>query len=368
MNRPLRIALIASARFPIKEPFAGGLEAHTWALATALRRRGHHVALFAAPGSDPLLEVRELPVRTPWLSAAARADASMTDPASVFEHHAYLRLMLDLAHGAGNDNHHGGSRDDRPPFDLVHNNSLHYLPVAMAPAVPMPLVTTLHTPPTPWLESAIQTDPAGPLHFTAVSAHTARSWQPLVRSARVVHNGIDLRRWPAGAGGGDLVWCGRVVPEKGPHLAIAAALATGRRLTLAGPIADRAYFRDRVAPHLGGRIHYAGHLAGRELAALVGSARATLVTPCWDEPYGLVVAESLACGTPVVGFDRGALAEILTPDCGRLVPYPDVSALAAAVADTAALSRSACRARAETFCSLDRMTDRYESLYQELLP
>ncbi|GAA0270363.1 hypothetical protein GCM10010302_04920 [Streptomyces polychromogenes] len=114
----------------------------------------------------------------------------------------------------------------------------------------------------------------------------------------MVHNGIDLRRWPAGTGGGDLVWYGRIVPEKGPALAIAAAEA-GVALTLAGPVADHRYFRDHVAPRLGGRIRYAGHLRRRELAALVGSARATLVTPCWDEPYGLVVAESLACGTPV---------------------------------------------------------------------
>ncbi|WP_030194668.1 glycosyltransferase family 4 protein [Streptomyces sp. NRRL S-87] len=357
MIRPLRIALIASARFPIREPFAGGLEAHTWALATALRRRGHRICLFAAPGSDPNLGVRELAVHTPHLSRAARADQSMTDPAALYEHHAYLRLMLDLAHGNGG-----------PPYDLVHNNSLHYLPVAMAPAVPAPVVTTLHTPPTPWLESAIQTDPTGSGVYTAVSAHTARSWQPLVRSARVVHNGIDLRRWQAGTGGGDLVWSGRIVPEKGPDLAIAAAAELGLPLTLAGPVADAGYFRDRVAPRLGGAVRYAGHLARTELAALVGSARATLVTPCWDEPYGLVVAESLACGTPVVGFDRGALAEILTPDCGRLVPYPDVPALAAAVDETTRLSRRACRQRAEAFCSLSRMTDRYEALYEELLP
>ncbi|WP_185899610.1 glycosyltransferase [Streptomyces sp. WAC07061] len=355
-GRHLSIALIASARYPIREPFAGGLEAHTWALASALGRRGHHISLFAAPGSDPALGVRELAVHRPRLSAAARADLSMTDPAVLNEHHAYLRLMLDLA-----------DRDGASAYDIVHNNSLHYLPVAMAPAVPAPVVTTLHTPPTPWLESAIQTGPAGAGVFTAVSRHTARAWQPLVSAARVVHNGVDVHRWTAGPGGGGLVWYGRIVPEKGPALAIAAASAAGLPLTLAGPVVDRLYFREQVVPRLGGRVRYAGHLAGAELAGLVGSARATLVTPCWDEPYGLVVAESLACGTPVCGFDRGALGEILTPDCGRLVPYPDVVALAAAVGEAGGLSRRACRERAESFCSVEHMTDRYESLYEELL-
>lgn len=130
---------------------------------------------------------------------------------------------------------------------------------------------------------------------------------------------------------------------------------------------DEEYFRTRVAPRLGGPVRYVGHLARAELARLVGGASATLVTPCWDEPYGLVVAESLACGTPVCGFDRGALGEILTPECGRLVPYADVDALASVVWRARGLSRAGCRARAEAFCSLGRMTDRYESLYEELL-
>ena len=108
------------------------------------------------------------------------------------EHHAYLQLMLDSARG-------------RRQFDIVHNNSLHYLPVAMAAAVPTPMVTTLHTPPTPWLESAIQARRACGT-FAAVSAHTAGAWRHLVRDPVVIRNGVDLDggrrpgRWPAGLG------------------------------------------------------------------------------------------------------------------------------------------------------------------------
>ncbi|MFI8199486.1 glycosyltransferase [Streptomyces sp. NPDC085942] len=135
MSSCLRVALIASARFPVSEPFAGGLEVHTWALAKTLSDRRHHVELFAGPGSDPALGVRELPVHRPVLSDVARADVSMPDALVMAEHHAYLRLMLDLA------------REGRERFDVVHNNSPHYLPVAMAPALPLPMATTLHTPP-----------------------------------------------------------------------------------------------------------------------------------------------------------------------------------------------------------------------------
>ncbi|MER7800246.1 glycosyltransferase [Streptomyces parvulus] len=271
------------------------------------------------------------------------------------EHHAYLRLMLYLA----------GDGEGR--FDVVHNNSLHHLPVAMAPSLRLPVVTTLHTPPTPWLESAVQAQDHCTVTFTAVSAHTAEAWRADVPAARIIRNGINTARWPVSPGGDHLVWSGRIVPEKGPHLAAEAAHSAGRTLRIAGPIGDRRYFTEYVEPLLGGGVEYVGHLARRELARLVGGAAAALVTPCWDEPYGLVVAEALSCGTPVCGFDRGALAEIVTPDCGRLAPAGDVSALAALISETAALDRGATRRRAEDFCSLDAMTDRYTGLYEELV-
>lgn len=272
----LRVAFIASARFPIREPFAGGLEAHTWWLARAPQRRGHHVELFAAPGSDSKLGARELPRRRTVLSDTARSDASMPSVTWMEEHHAYLGLMLDLA------------RDGENRFDIVHNNSLHYLPVAMAAALKVPVVTTLHTPPTPWLESAIKVQDSCPVTFTAVSLFAAGAWRLTVPAARVVRNGIDMDFWRPGPGGGDLVWSGRLVPEKGAHLAIEAARAAGMQLRLAGPVSDRAYFEDRITPLLGDDVRYVGHLDGRELASLLGDASAALVTPSWDEPYGLV--------------------------------------------------------------------------------
>ncbi|GAA3486382.1 MULTISPECIES: glycosyltransferase [Streptomyces] len=354
MSDPLRVALIASVRFPVKEPFAGGLEAHTWTLARALRERGHRVDLFAAPGSDPGLGVRELPVHLPVLSKEARADVSMPDPRWLEEHHAYLRLMLDLA------------ADDGRRYDVIHNNSLHYLPVAMSPAVRGPMFTTLHTPPTPWLESAMQAHGPHRAVYSAVSLHTASSWHPLVADARVIRNGVDTRRWRPGPGGDQLVWFGRIVPEKGPHLAALAARKAGRRLRLVGPVGDRGYFDTNLRPLLDENITYAGHLTGRDLAELVGRSAAALVTPCWDEPYGLVVAEALSCGTPVCAFDRGALGEILTPECGTLAPPGDVDALADLIGHAVRLDRGSARRRAEDFCSLEAMTDNYTDFYHEL--
>ena len=165
MSTKLRIALIASSRFPISQPFAGGLEAHVWHLSRALARAGHEVSVFAAPGSDPDPRCHSLAVRPLLMSESARADVSMSPEQFMADHHAYLTLMLQLA---------GPGRGD---FDIIHNHSLHYLPVAMAPMLSTPMLTTVHTPPTPWLESAIDASGGAGTRFAAVSGHTAALWR-----------------------------------------------------------------------------------------------------------------------------------------------------------------------------------------------
>jgi glycosyltransferase involved in cell wall biosynthesis len=343
----LKIALVASLRHPIGEPFAGGLEAHTSYLAAGLRSRGHEVAVFAAnPGGAALGEELNL-------SDLARGDVSMPEEAFMVEHHAYLRLMLRLS-GSG--------------FDVVHNNSLHYLPVAMAPMLGRPLVTTLHTPPTPWLESAFRC--AGEATCVSVSRANARAWEGSAEVREVIPNGVDTALWPFERRVLNprlAVWSGRITPEKGTHLAALAAREAGLELRIAGPISDERYFDEEVRPLLGGGTRYAGHLTHARLARLVGGAAVALCTPRWDEPYGLVVAEALACGTPVAAFERGAVGEILDQKTGRLAPPDDVPALAEAAVSALSLDRRACRGRAESRCSADAMVDRYGDLYERLL-
>lgn len=351
----LRVAVIASSRFPIAEPFAGGLESHVWQLASALKARGHQVSMFAAPGSDPALCAEELPLRSLALSSLARSDVAMTAGLGMDEHHAYLSLMMRL-----------GQRGQQE-FDVVHNHSLHYLPIAMAPLLSVPMISTLHTPPTPWLESAMQVGDRSPVRFVAVSDFTARSWRHVAGPVPVITNGIDCNRWPAGPGGRGLVWSGRIVPEKGLHLAVEAARLAGRPLSIAGPVVDRRYFTTEILPFLDDRITYAGHLDHLRLSALVRTSSAALVTPTWDEPYGLVVAEALSSGTPVVAFARGGIPEILDDTCGRLVPAGDVRAMAAAIPVVERLPRQDVRTRAETHCSASVMVDAYERMYGSCL-
>ncbi len=345
----MHICVIASSRFPIAEPFAGGLEAWTHALVIELNRRGHDVTLFAAPGSDPDLPVVTLPVHAFEPSESALADVHAPPRAWMREHHAYLGLMLGLG------------RADAPAYDVVHNSSLHHLPIAMAAALSAPMVTTLHTPPVPWLESAVALT-ADPGSFVAVSEMTARAWSGVVPAA-VIRNGVDVAAFRTGPGGGPAVWTGRMVPEKAPHEAMDAARLAGIELVLAGPVSDPAYVAREVQPRLGKGCRYAGHLNRDELAHLLGSASVAFVTPAWDEPYGLVAAEAMACGTPLAAYARGALVELVVTDVGELAPPGDVGALATAAQRALTRDRGAVRAHAEQHCSLTRMVDQYEQLY-----
>jgi glycosyltransferase involved in cell wall biosynthesis len=163
------------------------------------------------------------------------------------------------------------------------------------------------------------------------------------------------------------VWFGRITAEKAPHLGIAAARLARKPLVLAGPIADRHYFATQVAPHLDDEIRYAGHLGQDELARLIGSAQAALITPMWDEPYGLVIAEAMGCGTPVVAFARGGIPELVVPQSGRLVAPGDVAAMARAVPEVMRLPRGQVREHAERHCSSAAMVDAYLGLYRQMI-
>jgi glycosyltransferase involved in cell wall biosynthesis len=347
------IAVLAAARFPINEPFAGGMEMHTHVLADALHHRGHDVTVYAAGGAGPY-RVRPMLGLDFEASARARRDMSAGPGAALAEHHSYLDAVLHLA---------------RAKHQIVHINAVHHLPFACAGMLAPSVVTaTLHTPPTPWLESALALGhAAGSLpSMVAVSRANARAWAPLALDG-VIHNGVDLARWCPGPGGEAAVWWGRLVPEKAPHLAIDAAQLAGLDIRLAGPRHDGPYFDAEIEPRLGPGVEYVGHLGLGDTAALVRTSAVAVVTPTWDEPFGLVVAEALACGTPVAAFARGALVELLDDDTGRLAPADDVAGLARAIGEATALDRVACRRRAERRFSAGAMTDGYESWFQTLL-
>ncbi|MBX9930007.1 MAG: glycosyltransferase family 4 protein [Methylobacterium sp.] len=342
----MKIALVAHLKYPIAQPFSGGLEMHTHFLACALQARGHSVTLFASQGSRATCQVEA--VCSPTGTAIDDASALRIDAEELA---AYERIMDRIAAGG---------------FDFVHNNSLHPLPLFRAAELSIPMVTALHTPPFEPFVQGVRAR-ADDMVFAAVSESLAEEWRPVLGEMLVIGNGIDLDAFayrPRASGQTHAIWTGRIVPEKGPHLAIDAARAAGLPLVFAGPVSNTTYWTDEILPRLGPDVTYLGHLSHDELAQRVGEAHVAICTPRWEEPFGLVVAEAIACGTPVAAFARGAIPDILDGSCGALAVADDVADLGRAIRVAVDLDRHACRRRAEHLFDAHTMIDRYEALYR----
>lgn len=329
----MRIALLAPLEHPLREPYAGGLEKHTVQLARGLSQRGHHVTLFAHPDTA-LIEGVDL----------QRAERG------------YAAVLKQLR-TAGS-------------YDVFHNNSLDYRPTLFAHRLPYPTVTTLHVPPYRRLRpGALLSRLITKSTFISISDYLATQWYPYMGGCPVIHNGIDLSEWTFGSmpAPKTAIWYGRISPEKAPHLAIEAAQLAGYRVSLAGPISDREYFDRQLAPLFGDEVIYLGHLGQAELAPHLSRAAVGLFTSVWDEPFGLVIPELLASGTPVAGFRSGAAPDLVDERVAVLVPTGAAPALAAAIPRAAALSRQDCRTYAATNFPLSRMIEAYETHYRSLL-
>lgn len=344
----LRIGVIAHLRHPIAQPFAGGLEAFTHRLCQALHARGHAVTLVATGDSDPALPL------LPALPSGYEARF----PSAIWHDTPALHAWLDAEWVRI------GGLLAALDVDVLHNNSLHPVPLALARDIRRPLVTTLHVPPFHTLREAVR-EIAAPWMLTALpsAAQVPLWWGEAPATAQVVPNGIDFGEFPYRAEAGDhAVWAGRIAPNKAPHLAALAAQAADVPLDLHGRVEDDAYFTREVAPLLGHRVRHLGHTPRAALGDAFGRAAVALFTPMWDEPFGLAAAEALACGTPVAAFDRGAAREVIG-EAGALAPQGEVAALAEAIRVARRVPRASARARAERLFSEEAMLARYEALY-----
>jgi glycosyltransferase involved in cell wall biosynthesis len=348
----MKIAVIAHIRHPIAEPFMGGMEAHCRLLCEGLRAHGHEVTLFAAAGSvdEGLLPICAAPYDDvlPWKIWRGSPELS-----------AYQAKAFECAWDGIVE------RD----YDVVHNNSLYPDIIDWAARDLMPCVTSQHVPPFGAMRQAVLRNSGEAHHVTTITSDSQKAMWPGRSHGNmiVVHNGIRCDQWvPCSPPEDHFVWVGRVTPNKGTAEAARAARLAGVGLRIFGPVEDAGYFEEHVSPHLACGVEYHGHCRADQLRPIVGTAKGAIVTPLWDEPFGLVAAEALSCGTPVCAFDNGALAEVIG-ECGYVVPPKDVEALADALGRAGHIDRQACRKRALARFSVDAMIEGYEACYRKAI-
>ncbi len=343
---PLRVAMLAPPWISVPPPGYGGVESVVDVLTEALVQRGHAVTIFCAPGSRSSARVVPL-LEQPHPEEIERSLYEVDHVARAFE-------MVDLA-----------AYDRR--FDVVHDHC-GFTALAMADRLDTPLVHTLH--------GQFTADTAA---FYARHGHKAAlvgiSQAQLSSAPAGLHpvgaipNPIDVRVWPLREHKDDyLLWIGRMTAEKGPHRAIAAARAAGVPLVLAGVIqpGQQAFFDREVAPHLDGeRVRFIGEVGGSAKRSLFAGARALLMPIRWEEPFGMVMIEALACGTPVIAFPEGAARELVRDgQTGFLVD--DEPAMAAAVGRLPGIAARDCRAWVAEHCDVDVVAAAYESTYRSV--
>jgi glycosyltransferase involved in cell wall biosynthesis len=333
----LRIAVLAPIAWRTPPRHYGPWERFASLLTQGLVELGHDVTLFATADSQTTGRLR-------WTSERAWSESADVEPkvaeclhiANVFEH----------------------ARE----FDIIHNG-FDFLPLTYSRLVDTPVVTTIH---------GFSSERIVPVYerYSATSSYVAISdanRHPKLSYAATIHHGIEVDAFPLETTPSDyLLFFGRIHRDKGTAVAIEVARRSGRRLLIAGIIQDQDYFHHEVEPHIDGdRVVFLGPVDAAQRPELLGGAHALLHLIDFEEPFGFSVVESMACGTPVIAFNRGSMPELIDHGMSGLI-VDNVNQAVAAVESVNALDRRAVRDVTVKRFNFDTMLQSYEQLYRTL--
>lgn len=333
----MRIAIVAPPWLPVPPPAYGGTENVLDTLARGLRAAGHDVLL------------------------CTTGDSTCRVPRAAFFDRA---LGMGQASGLDEIRHVLHAYEQAESFDVVHDHTL-VGPLHSASLPDLPIVTTNHGPFGPDLTDLYRTVSLR-MPVIAISEHQA-STAAGVRIAAVVHHGVDLAEYPVGPGGGGYaLFLGRMHPGKAPHMAALVARRAGMPLRIAAKMrepAERAYFDTMVKPLLGQDVEYVGEVDRAAKVELLSGAECLLNPIAWPEPFGMVMLEALACGTPVLATPVGSAPEIVVDGEVGFLRSGEAD-LAAALGRVGEIDRAACRLRARRHFSMEQMVAGHVAVYR----
>ena len=340
----LRIAVLSPVWFRVPPDGYGGIECVVSLLADSLVEAGHDVTLFAS--GDSLTKAK--------LASVYKKAPSLQIGRSVPEMHHALACF-----------------ERAEEFDVINDHS--GLPAAaFGGLVETPTLHTMHGPLDGPIAPAVyeQIARVAPgVGFISISMNQ-RKPKPDLPWVANCPNALDLSVYPCQPHKGDyLFFLGRMSPDKGAHRAIAIAKETGLPLKIAGKMQDpeeKDYFRELVEPHLGEQIEYLGEVNNGEKVELLQNARLTLFPIEWEEPFGLVPIESMACGTPVLATRYGAVPEVITNGVGGII-VDDYREMAGLIDEASAIDPWVCRRYVAEHFVPERMVADYVTAYEEAI-
>ncbi|MCA1832241.1 MAG: glycosyltransferase family 4 protein [Actinomycetota bacterium] len=337
----MRIAEIAPPWFAVPPTGYGGIEWVVSLLADGLANNGHDVTLYAPGGS----------------TTTAKLVSPFAKPTGG-EHIG--ETYFDVVHAAA-------AYLDANEFDVVHDHSGMIGP-AIGSQCGTPVVHTLHGPFTDRAKHFYRML-SGRLHYVAIS-EAQRAFCPELSYLATIHNGIDMSKAPYREKKKDYVlFLGRINKEKGPELAVDAAKRAGRRLVMAVKMSEefeKEYWRDIIEPRLTGDEEIIGEISVEEKGELLANAAGVLFPIQWPEPFGLVMAEAMACGTPVISFENGAAPEVIADGrTGFLVKTFDE--FCDRIGRLEEIDPRTCRDHVQKKFSAEVMVNGYERAFEELL-
>ncbi|MBA3723711.1 MAG: glycosyltransferase family 4 protein [Candidatus Levybacteria bacterium] len=271
-----------------------------------------------------------------------------------------------------------------PQYDIIHNHTdPEFINLLATNTIKTPMLTTLHAQATKEFDDALSLFPNA--NFVSISqAHRKGFTKTAIKN--IVYNGVDTGLYAYSEKKEDyMLWIGRLgkaknddgtfMDAKGVRSAIQLAEATNRRLILSGNVEDKGFYEQDIKPHLSNKIEWVGEVSSEqplpkeEVVKLMQKAKVFLMTINWNEPFGLVMAESMSCGTPVIGFDRGAVSEVISDGKTGFVVDPNhgIDGLMTALDKIDAIDSKVCRMHVEKNFSIDSMVTNYESVYKKIL-
>lgn len=357
MPKKLRIAQVSPLWYPVPPKGYGGTEFVVSKLTEGLVKRGHKVTLFA--------------------SGDSKTKAKLV---SVIDKNLYSREVPWLAPNYNIQNLiEVFSQEEK--FDIIHTH-IDQFDLLFRTHSKVPTIATLHNMIWPrwkkrtgeWydLQAITKNYSKFPkLPYIAISNKYKEVCPAKINFAKTIYHGVNANLLKFNPKPKDyFVWLGRIVDIKGPHIAVQLARKLGFKLIIAGVLrseSDEAYYKRKIKPYLNKKIRSIGALSGyAEKSKILGNAKALIYPLLWDEPFGIVLAEAMATGTPVIAFNRGAAGEIVKHnETGFLVK--NEQEMIKAIKNIDSISRKKCRERVEKNFSIEKMVENHEKLYYELI-